>query len=181
MNLLEMSDNEVDQFEPTDTFKPVVSLEKVEVKSLEEDEVIVYKQRAKLFRFDTETKEWKERGTGDAKFLLNKSSARVRFLMRRDKVQKICANHYLSKDMVLTPNVGSDKSWVYSAQDFSENEARMEQLAIRFKNSDIANTFKQKFEECRDWNELVLKENKTVEDEKCPKEIEKDSDEDKEE
>lgn len=50
--------------------------------------------RAKLFRYDAEAKEWKERGTGDVRFLKHKESGKVRLLMRRDKTLKICANHY---------------------------------------------------------------------------------------
>ena len=166
-----MSDGEQDHdhFEPSVTFEPVVHLEKVETKSLEEDEIVLYKQRAKLFRFDKEANGWKERGTGDIKLLLNKSNAKVRLLMRRDKIQKICANHYLSVEMELKPNVGSDKSWVYTAQDFSENEAKHEQLAVRFKNSEIANAFKSKFEECAKWNQTVDKDSKGIKDPSCPK------------
>lgn len=53
-------------------------------------------RRAKLFRYDVEADppEWKERGTGEVKFLRHKSSENVRLLMRRDKTHKICANHY---------------------------------------------------------------------------------------
>jgi hypothetical protein len=50
--------------------------------------------RAKLFRYDAEAKEWKERGTGDVRFLKHKDSGKVRLVMRRDKTLKICANHY---------------------------------------------------------------------------------------
>lgn len=50
--------------------------------------------RAKLFRYDAEAKEWKERGTGDVRFLKHKETGKVRLLMRRDKTLKICANHY---------------------------------------------------------------------------------------
>ncbi|KAJ1895950.1 Ran GTPase binding protein Sbp1, partial [Coemansia sp. S17] len=46
-------------------FEPVVKLEDVVVKTHEEDETEIFKMRAKLFRFDQEAKEWKERGTGD--------------------------------------------------------------------------------------------------------------------
>jgi Ran-binding protein 1 len=49
--------------------------------------------RAKLFRFDKETKQWKERGTGDVKFLQDKEHKKVRVLMRREKTLKVCANH----------------------------------------------------------------------------------------
>lgn len=51
-------------------------------------------RRAKLFRFDKEAKEWKERGTGDVRLLQHKSLGKVRLVMRRDKTLKVCANHY---------------------------------------------------------------------------------------
>lgn len=39
--------------------------------------------------------------------------------------------------MKLSPNVGSDRSWVYTTPaDVSEGEARAELLAIRFANSE---------------------------------------------
>ena len=50
--------------------------------------------RAKLYRFDGPSNEWKERGTGDLKFLQNKETQKTRILMRRDKTLKICANHF---------------------------------------------------------------------------------------
>lgn len=49
---------------------PTVELpDHVEIKTGEEDEDIIYCQRAKLFRFDQPTKQWKERGIGDLKIL----------------------------------------------------------------------------------------------------------------
>lgn len=50
-------------------------------------------RRAKLFRFERDTKEWKERGTGDVKLLKNRDNKKVRLVMRRDKTLKVCANH----------------------------------------------------------------------------------------
>ena len=47
--------------------------------------------RAKLFRLLAG--EWKERGTGDVKFLEHNETKKIRILMRRDKTLKICANH----------------------------------------------------------------------------------------
>ena len=67
---------------------------KVEVKTNEEDEDVQFKIRAKLFRFDKESKEWKERGTGDVRILKHKETKKVRLVMRRDKTLKVCANHY---------------------------------------------------------------------------------------
>ena len=47
-----------------------------------------------MFRFDKDNSEWKERGTGDVKFLQHRDTKRVRLVMRRDKTHKICANHF---------------------------------------------------------------------------------------
>ncbi|KAI3483135.1 hypothetical protein L1887_54061 [Cichorium endivia] len=103
--------------------------------------------RAKLFRFDKEAKEWKERGTGDVRLLEHKQTHKVRLVMRRDKTLKVCANHYVTSDMKLSPNVGSDRSWVYNvAADVADGEPTAETLAIRFANSDNANAFKDAFE-----------------------------------
>lgn len=140
-------------------FEPVVHLtEKVETKTNEEMEQQTFKMRAKLFRFDRETREWKERGTGDVRLLKHKENGKTRLVMRRDKTLKVCANHYgallvtgflwvftygaltlrlVVPDMKLSPNVGSDRSWVWNASaDVSEGEPEAQTLAIRFANSE---------------------------------------------
>jgi Ran-binding protein 1 len=138
-------------------FEPVIKLEKqVETKTHEEDEIVVFKMRSKLFRFDRDVNEWKERGTGDVKFLQHRESKKVRLVMRRDKTHKVCANHFISTDISLQPNVGSDRSWVYNvAADVSEEEARAETLAIRFANADNAQKFKTLFEKCQQINKTA--------------------------
>lgn len=46
-------------------FEPVIKLEQLaSVVTGEEDDIVDFKMRAKLFRFDTDLSEWKERGTG---------------------------------------------------------------------------------------------------------------------
>ena len=51
-------------------FEPIVQLpESVDLKTGEEDEEAIYRQRAKLYRFDDNA--WKERGTGEMKILKN--------------------------------------------------------------------------------------------------------------
>ena len=109
--------------------------------------------RAKLFRFDKDAKEWKERGTGDVRLLEHKQTHKVRLVMRRDKTLKVCANHYVTSDMKLSPNVGSDRSWVYNvAADVADGEPTAETLAIRFANSENANGFKDAFESAQKKN-----------------------------
>lgn len=68
--------------------------EKVETKTNEESEEQVFKMRAKLFKFDRDSREWKERGTGDVRLLKHKENKKTRLVMRRDKTLKVCANHY---------------------------------------------------------------------------------------
>jgi Ran-binding protein 1 len=128
--------------------------EKVETKTNEELEEQTFKMRAKLFKFDRESREWKERGTGDVRLLKHKDNGKTRLVMRRDKTLKVCANHYgmvereshamniclpmlVVPDMKLSPNVGSDRSWVWNAAaDVSEGEPEPQTLAIRFANSE---------------------------------------------
>ena len=133
-------------------FEPIIPLpDKIDVKTGEEDEEVLFSHRAKLYRFVADDKQWKERGVGDIKLLRNRQSGKMRVLMRRDQVLKICANHQITIDMKLQPNAGSDRSWVWSTlADFSEQECKAEQLAVRFKSEDIAKQFKEKFEECQE-------------------------------
>jgi len=140
-------------------FEPVIRLtEKVEVKTNEELEEQTFKMRAKLFKFVRETNEWKERGTGDVRLLKHKENGKTRLVMRRDKTLKVCANHYVVPDMKLSPNVGSDRSWVWNAAaDVSEGEPEAQTLAIRFANSENANLFKEAFIKAQQDNEAFFK------------------------
>ncbi|XP_050975605.1 E3 SUMO-protein ligase RanBP2 isoform X2 [Labeo rohita] len=140
----------VEEDEDGPHFEPIVPLpDKVDVKTGEEEEEEMFCKRAKLFRFDSKTKEWKERGIGSIKILKHKTSGKVRLLMRREQVLKICANHYITADMALKPNAGSAKSWVWYAMDYADEMPKTEQLAIRFKTADEAALFKVKFEEAQ--------------------------------
>lgn len=83
----EENDDEEEEYEPDVDFKPVVPLpDLVEVKTGEENEEIVFKERCKLYRYWPETKEWKERGAGDVKVLKNPQDNTYRVVMRREQV-----------------------------------------------------------------------------------------------
>lgn len=137
-----------EQEDSTKDFDAVVKLDKlVETKRGDEEETVTLNLRAKLFRFEREAREWKERGTGELKLLKHNETSRIRLVMRRDKTHKVCANHLITSDMKLAPNVGSDRSWVYSvAADVSDGDASAETLAVRFGNVENAQAFKQAFE-----------------------------------
>uniref|UniRef100_A0A7M4FDK2 E3 SUMO-protein ligase RanBP2 n=1 Tax=Crocodylus porosus TaxID=8502 RepID=A0A7M4FDK2_CROPO len=131
-------------------FDPVVQMpEKVELVTGEEDEKVLYSQRIKLFRFDAEVSQWKERGVGNLKILKNEDNGKLRILMRREQVLKVCANHWITTTMNLKPLSGSDKAWMWLASDFSDGDAKVEHLAAKFKTPEQAEEFKQKFEECQ--------------------------------
>ncbi|XP_067669536.1 RANBP2-like and GRIP domain-containing protein 8 isoform X2 [Haliotis asinina] len=140
-------EDKVEEYEPNVDFKPVIDLpDLVEMKTGEEDEEKLFGERARLFRFDADTNQWKERGIGEVKILYNKAAKRYRILMRREQVLKICANHNITKDMKLTPMTSSDRAWCWSAMDFAEEEMKMEKLAIKFKTPELACQFKECFE-----------------------------------
>lgn len=88
-------DEKAEEEEADVHFEPVVHLtEKVDTKTNEEAEEQTFKMRAKLFKFDRDSREWKERGTGDVRLLKHKENGKTRLVMRRDKTLKVCANHY---------------------------------------------------------------------------------------
>eukprot|EP00058_Branchiostoma_floridae_P026411 XP_002611902.1 hypothetical protein BRAFLDRAFT_272416 [Branchiostoma floridae] len=166
-----MADEKHDEVTPSSPdihFEPIVKLQAVEIKTLEEEEEVLFTMRAKLFRYASEADpaEWKERGVGDVKILQHKTDkGKIRVLMRRDKTLKICANHYITPYMELKPNCGSDRAWVWSVTaDFADEEPKAELLAIRFANAENASKFKNKFDEAK---ELVRERLETKGEEKA--------------
>lgn len=105
---------------------------------------MTFKMRSKLFRF-AETlldkgsgkKQWIERGVGEIKLLKHRENSMIRVLMRQEKTMKIIANHVVDPRIELEPNVGSDRSWVWSCFDFAEGAELVEEIfAIRFGNAE---------------------------------------------
>merc|ERR1711881_755372 len=74
----------------------------------EEDEDEVFKHRAKVYRFDPETKQWKERGVGDIKILKHPKRLTYRVLLRREQIHKIACNHMINASMELKPLPSSE-------------------------------------------------------------------------
>lgn len=131
-------------------YDPIISLPEVKIPTLEEEETVLHHVRAKLYRHDKIDKEWKERGTGEAKLLYHENNNTVRILMRRDKTLKLCANHYVTLDMVMNPKSGSDRACVWTTHaDVADGSPKSEILAMRFMNSEAAKKWKEKFEEAK--------------------------------
>lgn len=145
-----ISAGSIEEHDPCPDFKPIVPLpDEVPVTTGEENETVLFCQRAKLYRYDASTKEWKERGVGSLKILFNPDTKKIRILMRRDQVHKICANHFLTTDMTLTPMPKSDRAYIWAAHDFADGEMVVEKLCVRFKTSDEATKFSEAFEKAK--------------------------------
>lgn len=132
-------------------FEPVVPLpDLVEVRTGEEDEEQLFCHRAKLYLFDSRTKQWKERAVGDIKILKHKARPHCfRVLMRRDQVHKIACNHSITEFTKLMPLSTSANTLTWKALDFAEGKSSPEAFAVRFKNAEIVKKFEQTFEQCR--------------------------------
>ncbi|CAL1546744.1 unnamed protein product, partial [Lymnaea stagnalis] len=98
----------------------------------EENETEVIVETCCMYRFDKESKVWKEKGHGALKILKHNSKLQYRIVMRRDQVLTLCANHLMTTDMTFTPISNSNKSFCYWALDYSEEEGKVEFLAIKF-------------------------------------------------
>ena len=151
-------------------FEPVIPLpEEIQVVTGEEGLEVMFSERAKLYRFDGDSSQWKERGIGEVKLLRHPTSGRGRVLMRREQIKKLCANHNITAEMELKPNVGSDRSWVwYTSADYSEGEGKPEKLAIKFKTAETAGNFKQVFDKLKElFSSEHLSEKATAENQKA--------------
>ena len=130
-------------------FKPIVTLpDTYDQKSWDDNADTLFAHRCKLFRYDAGSKQWKERGVGDMKIMKHRTSGKVRLIMRRDQILKICCNHYISKEMKLVPG-NSEKSWIwFTHSDYSDETPKEEKLAVRFKHVETASEFRRVFDEC---------------------------------
>ncbi|CAM6072488.1 unnamed protein product [Sphagnum tenellum] len=125
---------------------PIVKLEEVVISTGEENEDVLLDIKAKLYRFDKDGTQWKERGVGQVKLLEHKQTKKVRLLMRQSRTLKICANHMVLASTTLQEHAGSDKSWVWHAPDYSDGTLKEELFCMRFGSIESAHKFKDAFE-----------------------------------
>ncbi|CAH9065156.1 unnamed protein product [Cuscuta epithymum] len=126
---------------------PIVQLQEVVVITGEENEDVLLDLKAKLYRFDKEGSQWKERGVGTVKLLKHRDSGKVRLVMRQAKTLKICANHLVLPTISIQEHAGNEKSCVWHAADFADGELKEETFCIRFPSIENCKTFKDKIEE----------------------------------
>ena len=146
-----------DAEESTATFEPVVQLEEVETETGEENEDVEFKMRAKLYRYceslldvGTGNKQWNDRGIGDVRFMKHKETGKLRLLMRQEKTLKIVLNHLVSPEIEVTAQAGSDRAWTWSAYNYADGEVEASTFALKFKNAENANKFKEQWEKSKE-------------------------------
>ncbi|XP_075147018.1 nucleoporin 358 [Haematobia irritans] len=143
------------EYDPRPDFKPIIALpDEIEVRTGEEDEEVMFCHRAKLFRHVD--KDWKERGIGDIKILKNKDGS-SRILMRRDQTHKICANHKIIPEIILTAPKNELKCFIWAAHDFADEEVRLEKFLVRFKLPETAKQFHDAFKQAQKEAEALSK------------------------
>jgi Ran-binding protein 1 len=127
------------------------SLEQIQTQTLEEDEECIFVDRVKLYRYDNDTHEWKERGVGDYKVLKHRQTGKYRIIMRRDKILKLCANHSVSPYFTLKPHPSYPETcWVYQTDcDYSDEVVNKWTLAVRFRNPELTKKFKDIYEQAQ--------------------------------
>lgn len=179
-------------------YDPIIALpDEINVSTGEEEEEKLFGERAKLFRYDAKTKEWKERGKnfeerkslnlyeqleydfhtsfshiltiiyiinkitsfsllinflllgiGEIKVLSHAGNGTYRLLLRREQIYKLVLNQLITTDLHMSPMNNSQKAFCWTGLNFTEGNNEAEQLAIRFKNEDLASNFKLKIDEC---------------------------------
>ena len=112
----------------------------------EEGEEEKFVHRAKLYRFDKGSNQWKERGVGEVKILWNDATKKARITMRRDHVFRVCCNHVITPDMFLEQKAGTTAAWSwFTAADASSEDIKSEQFTIKFRTQEKADEFQEMF------------------------------------
>lgn len=164
----EKKDDDDDEAAPEEEcaaeFKPVVQLDEVEVATGEEDEECLLDIKCKLYRFISDSNEWKERGVGQARILQHKENKRSRFLMRQEKTLKIRGNHVIMPGTKVQEHSGNEKAVVFNCVDFADEEQKPELFCIRFASAERAKEFREAYEAAAERNEpLIARATETIE------------------
>lgn len=155
-------EDDVEEFVPTAHFEPVVPLPAlIDAKTGEEDETVLFKSRAKLYRYVKTSNEYKERGIGDIK-ILQSSDGKRRIVMRRDQVLKVCANVPLRLGMKVSKKPGTENTCIWACKDYSESsEGTDECFVARFKTPQLADDFIRMFREVGEPSDASVEGSKT--------------------
>lgn len=65
-----------------------------------------------------------------------------RLLLRREQVHKVVCNLLITPDLEMRTLHSSDRAWMWAGMNFAEDTPALEELAVKFKNPELAGQFK---------------------------------------
>lgn len=126
--------------------------------NVDQDEEELFADKVLLYRLDSESKEWKERGSGVMKVLKNIKTGQCRCLMRRNQTFRVCCNHFILPHMELKESKGTDRAFMWAATDYADGpDGSKDVLTIKLKSAEVAQQFKKAFDDARKFNAEILK------------------------
>jgi Ran-binding protein 1 len=145
--------HDIDYADPEEAEKvKAAGLKDVAVVTGTENEVCIYKQRIKLYRFAQD--QWKERGIGNGKLMRHGETKAIRFVMRQEKTLKPVANFHVSAKPSCEPVImnKNEKQYMWACMDFSDGQGATTKLAAKFQSVEAANEFVKKLAEAQQFN-----------------------------
>ncbi|XP_053351590.1 E3 ubiquitin-protein ligase TRIM17-like [Clarias gariepinus] len=125
-----------------------MSLSNLTFKSDEEDmEKVLFNQKVTLFKQNQDDGQWKHHGDGDLKILSVKKHYQV--LMMCDRILNMYVNHFITKDIEIKFLNISAHTLFWTAINYAESIAKVEQLAAKFTTPESAESFRKIFTDCQ--------------------------------
>ena len=87
-------------------------------------------------------------GVGELKILHHATNGTYRLLLRREQIFKLVLNQLITSDFHMSQMNNSPKAFCWVGMNYAEGGGEAEQLAVKFKNEDLAAGFKTKLDEC---------------------------------
>lgn len=99
-------------------------------------------------------------GVGEIKILHHPQNETYRMLMRREQIFKLVLNQLITEEFTMKLMNTSGKAFCWTGMNYAEDQGVAEQLALRFKNEDLAQIFKNKMDECVEKVKIISASNK---------------------
>lgn len=133
------ADKEEEKVQGYDAFKETAE----PLPSVVVDETLVAEYRAKLYRFDNSTKQWKEKGIGNITILQSiENFKKCRVVMWTRVTGKVACNFSLYPELSITSYQKSPKILCWKALDLSYEEPQWETFTCRFLSEEEVNIMK---------------------------------------
>ena len=146
------SDEEVDEEEEEDDDEDGSPIPFDPMRSFlgENDEHILFSERAKLYHFDLSINQLAQRGIGELMIVQHKLTNLCRILMLADDELDICVNHPLTRQLELKPHPGIPYAYIWSVLDFARGEAKYETFCVKFHSDEQGRKFVRIFDEFKE-------------------------------